>query len=140
MSKLRHTRPASSTRIRSQSIIVFNLWAIISIVPDLNSSRIVFCIKESVLTSTAAVASSRTMIFDLLNNALARLIICLCPTLKFSPPSKTLNNCSPVLSNNLVQNHFNLHFNKTCTRKDVCGMVKFYSVLQVITPSLFNTS
>ena len=71
-------------------MIVFSLWAIMSIVQDLNSSRMVFWISASVLTSTAAVASSRTRIFDLRNNALARLNSYLCPTLKFSPASETL--------------------------------------------------
>lgn len=84
-----HTCPASSTRIRSQSIMVFNLCAIISIEQDLNSSRMVLWIRASVLTSTAAVASSRTRIFDLRSSARARLNSCLCPTLKFSPPSET---------------------------------------------------
>uniref|UniRef100_A0A7C9CNJ3 Uncharacterized protein n=1 Tax=Opuntia streptacantha TaxID=393608 RepID=A0A7C9CNJ3_OPUST len=75
--------------MRSQSIIVFNLWAIMSIVHDLNSSRIVFWIRASVLTSTAAVASSRTRILDLRRRARARLSSCRCPTLKFSPASET---------------------------------------------------
>jgi hypothetical protein len=86
-----HTWPASSTRILSQSIMVFSLWAMTSIVHDLNSSRMVFWIRASVLTSTEAVASSRTRILDLRSSARARLSSCLCPTLKFSPPSKTLD-------------------------------------------------
>lgn len=85
----RYTWPFSSTRIWLQSMMVLSRWAIISIVQDLNSFLIVFCIRSSVLTSTAAVASSRTRIFDFLSNALARLSSCLCPTLKFSPPSHT---------------------------------------------------
>lgn len=89
---LSNTWPALRRRRRSQSIIVFKRWAIMSIVQDLNSSLIVFWISASVLTSTAAVASSRTRIFDLRSNARARLSSCLCPTLKFSPASETLGN------------------------------------------------
>lgn len=69
--------------------MVFSLCAIMSIEQDLNSSRMVLWIRASVLTSTAAVASSRTRIFDLRSSARARLNSCLCPTLKFSPPSDT---------------------------------------------------
>lgn len=70
--------------------MVFRRWAIMSIVHVLNSSLMVLWISASVLTSTAAVASSRTRIFDLRSIARARLKSCLCPTLKFSPPSETL--------------------------------------------------
>lgn len=90
--KTSFTCPNSSRRIRSQSMMVFNLCAIVSIVQDLNSSLILFWIKASVCTSTAAVASSRTSIFDRRRSALARLNSCLCPTLKFCPPSKTYKN------------------------------------------------
>lgn len=90
---LGHTRPALSSRIRLQSMIVFSLCAMMSIVQDWNSCLIVFCIRASVLTSTAAVASSRTRTFDLRSNALARLSSCLCPTLKLSPPSETFIQC-----------------------------------------------
>jgi len=52
----------------------------------------VFWIRASILTSTEEVASSRTRILDLRSSARARLSSCLCPTLKLSPPSKTLTH------------------------------------------------
>lgn len=110
------TRPASSNRIRSQSIIVFNLCAMMSMVQDWNSCRIVFWIRASVLTSTAAVASSRTRTFDLRSNALARLMSCLCPTLKLSPPSETLIKCR---RDYIVNFFFSIENSKTLQEKPI---------------------
>jgi hypothetical protein len=73
----------------SESIIVFNLWAMVKTVQSLNSVLMVLWIKSSVSKSTAAVASSKTSTFVFLNNALLRQINCLCPTDRFSPPSVT---------------------------------------------------
>ena len=52
--------PFLKTAIRSESIIVFNLWAMVKTVQSANSFRRVDCIKSSVSWSTVAVASSRT--------------------------------------------------------------------------------
>mmetsp|Transcript_13169 Transcript_13169/g.18231 ORF Transcript_13169/g.18231 Transcript_13169/m.18231 type:complete len:351 (-) Transcript_13169:4033-5085(-) len=83
------TRPRSMTSTRSASMMVLILCAMVNIVQSLNSERIVFWIKSSVFVSTAAVASSRTRIFECLRRALAIQRSCLCPTLKFSPPAST---------------------------------------------------
>ena len=81
--------PFLKTAIRSESIIVFNLWAMVKTVQSANSFRRVDCIKSSVSWSTVAVASSRTKTFVFRSKALARQINCLCPTEKFEPPSET---------------------------------------------------
>lgn len=81
--------PLSKTTTRSESMIVFNLCAIVRTVQSLNSVRIVLCIKSSVSKSTAAVASSRMRTLVFLNRALLKQISCLWPTDKFSPPSDT---------------------------------------------------
>jgi hypothetical protein len=54
---------------KTRGLTVLRRWAIVSSVQSLNSSLIVFWIRESVAMSTAAVASSRTaeimLIFDI---------------------------------------------------------------------------
>ena len=91
--------PFLKTAIRSESIIVFNLWAMVKTVQSANSFRRVDWIKSSVSWSTVAVASSRTKTFVFLSKALARQINCLWPTEKFEPPSETsLSKPSPRVS------------------------------------------
>ncbi len=63
------------------SNIVFNRWAIVRTVQSENLTRIVFCIKLSVLWSMAAVASSSMRIFVFLSSALVKQINCRWPTL-----------------------------------------------------------
>lgn len=87
--------PVSRTIIRSESIMVFNLWAIVITVQSLNSILIVSWIKSSVSKSIAAVASSKISIFVFLNNALTKQISCFCPADKFRPPS-AISSWSPA--------------------------------------------
>lgn len=107
---------------RSESIIVFNLWAIVRTVQSLNLSRIVSWISVSVLSmnqknifqsrlkneivnhvfqlyfwSTLAVASSNTSMRFCLRIARAKHMSCLWPTEKFEPPSVMLDS-SPAAS------------------------------------------
>jgi len=67
----------------------------------------VFWIRASILTSTEEVASSRIRILDLRSSARARLSSCLCPTLKLSPPSKTLTR-----KEKKITLQFALHYNQ----------------------------
>mmetsp|Transcript_694 Transcript_694/g.1170 ORF Transcript_694/g.1170 Transcript_694/m.1170 type:complete len:236 (-) Transcript_694:952-1659(-) len=84
------TCPSDKTRTRSASMMVFNLCAIMRRVDVLHSVRRVVCTRASVSTSTDAVASSKTRTLDWRSRARARQSSCLCPTLKFSPPSATV--------------------------------------------------
>ena len=70
------------TKIRSASITVANLWAIIITVESLKLDLNFYYIRLSVSKSTFAVASSRTNIFVLSNIALARQINYFYPTEK----------------------------------------------------------
>lgn len=81
--------PSLKTRMRSLSITVWILCAIVSTVQSLNSSRIVSWIIASVEESTEAVASSRMRTLLRFSRTLPRQNNCLCPTLQFSPFSTT---------------------------------------------------
>lgn len=120
------TFPASRTIMRSLSMIVFSLCAMIIMVHVLNSSRIVFWMRASVPTSTAAVASSKTRILERRNNARAKLNSCLCPTLKFSPPSCTFKIATGKENHNkrLSLSNPRLYFSKT-----LCSPTFLFSTL-----------
>lgn len=81
--------PSLRTTMRSLSMTVWILWAMVRTVQLLNSWRIVTCMIPSVAESTEAVASSRTRTLLLFNRALPRQNSCLWPTLQFSPFSTT---------------------------------------------------
>jgi hypothetical protein len=81
------TRPDSRTRILSESMTVSRRWAIIMTVHCLNFLLIVACMRASVPKSTFAVASSMMTILTFLYMILTRHKSCLCPVLKFDPPS-----------------------------------------------------
>ena len=63
--------------------------AMVMTVQSLNSFRMVFWMSASVSISTAAVASSRTRIFDRRSRALARQTNCRCPTLAMHREQQT---------------------------------------------------
>ena len=90
--------PASITRIRWQSMIVFIRWAIVSMVQSRNTLRMVAWMSSSVAGSVFAVASSRTKILLSLRMALARQISCFWPTLKLDPLSITVESRPPSSS------------------------------------------
>ena len=89
--------PPSNTKILSEFITVFNLWATVITVLFLKALFIALYIVASVLTSILAVASSTNTIFVGFKIALAMLISCLSPTLKFSPFS-VISVTNPFLS------------------------------------------
>ena len=79
--------PSLRTITLSLSMMVLSLWAMVRTVQPTNSSLIVVWMRSSVSRSTAAVASSRMRILVLRSRALPRQTSCLCPTLRFDPPS-----------------------------------------------------
>ena len=76
---------------------VFSLWATVITVLFLKDSFIALQITDSVFTSILAVASSTSTILVGLMIALAILISCLSPTLRFSP-FQVIYVMSPFLS------------------------------------------
>mmetsp|Transcript_84314 Transcript_84314/g.152130 ORF Transcript_84314/g.152130 Transcript_84314/m.152130 type:complete len:231 (-) Transcript_84314:834-1526(-) len=85
------TSPSERTKIRSQSRMVFSLWAMVKVVAPRKHLRTAVWIAESVAASTAAVASSRTTSFDLRSTARAMETICRCPADRFWPLSLISN-------------------------------------------------
>ncbi|KAI7833527.1 hypothetical protein BX661DRAFT_76834 [Kickxella alabastrina] len=81
--------PWSITRMRSLSITVPRLCAMVNTIQSLNSRRMSSCMVWSVLESTLAVASSKTTILRRQRGALQRLMSCRCPTLKLITSSFT---------------------------------------------------
>ena len=84
--------PSERTTIRSLSMMVLSLCAMVMIVQCRNSFRIVAWIRSSVSKSIAAVASSKTITLLCLRHARAKQRSCLWPTERLSPPS--LIGCS----------------------------------------------
>lgn len=87
-------QPASNTKTLSQSMTVGILCAMLIIVHDENSCRVIFWILASVWESTEAVASSINKIWVCFSMTRPRQRSCLWPTLQFSPLSATMNNQS----------------------------------------------
>lgn len=81
--------PLSNTKTLLESMMVFNLCAMVITVHSLNSFLIVFCMRSSVSKSTAAVASSRIKIFVFLSKARARQMSWRWPIDRLTPPSET---------------------------------------------------
>lgn len=89
--------PSLMERTIVQSITVGILCATVITVQSANSVRMVFCIIASVALSIDAVASSRTNIFRLFNNARPKQNNCLCPMLQLDPSCTTAINPSKFL-------------------------------------------
>ena len=82
--------PASRTKTLSQSMTVGILCAMLIIVHDENSCRVIFWIVASVWESTEAVASSINKIWVCFKMTRPRQRSCLWPTLQFSLLSATM--------------------------------------------------
>lgn len=95
--------PASMTKTRSQSMTVGILWAMLMMVQDAKSSRMIFWMSPSVCESTDAVASSinRSRLFFSITRPRHRS--CLCPTLQLSPLSTTINKKRATYISHLQQ-------------------------------------
>lgn len=96
-------------RYLSQSMMLFNRWAIVMTVQSANSFRIVFWMSSSVSRSTAAVASSRTRTFVFRRRVLARQTSCRCPTLN-SEQTFPVQSLIIITNDNIIKNFliFNL--------------------------------
>ena len=96
------TWPSDRTRMRSQSIIVWRRWAMVSTVQSRNFSLICSWMSASVRGSTLAVASSRTSTLFLLRTARARHRSCRCPTDRLEPEKIQMREIKNEIIYNLL--------------------------------------